>query len=110
MMPFELTEEPENTCKGTVYRLKQQNYLDNKGNFVSKTTMVLQKRLSCTGCPKCGNDAFEISESVSCGKPPIINDIDPNALYTLTYTNFSTDWESGIVDGYDVEFVKLPKE
>jgi hypothetical protein len=49
-------------------------------------------------------DSF--NEHISCDCHPIVDEIRHGALYDLRVTNISRDWETGIVDDYDFEFVK----
>ena len=37
----------------------------------------------------------------------LINELQDGLLYTIMITNISKDWESGFVDGYDLEFKEI---
>ena len=37
----------------------------------------------------------------------IVENPQHNELYQISITNESTDWETGYVDDFDIEFVKL---
>jgi hypothetical protein len=41
---------------------------------------------------------------------PIHHNIEDGALYNLKMTNIHTDFETGYVDGFDLEFVKIEKK
>ena len=97
------------TCTGRFYRCVVNNYVDNKGDFTTKITMVLVKRLSCRGCGKCGWQEDDIHENTVCDHPPIIREIEHDGLYELRMTNVGTDWETGYVDSWDLEYFKVGK-
>ena len=107
-LKLDLTESTI-TCKGLVFKGKVTQYLTNtKGNFeiVRKEKVRLSKRLSCKGCDHCGwllDSINELSENV------ILPNIEHNELYSVHTINESRDWETGIVDDYDVEFFKIEK-
>ncbi len=90
-------------CKGLIYKAKENQFKNSKGHFVLKCEMVPMKRLSCSGCESCGG-IYDCIEELD----PIFPDvIEHNQLYELVIGNVSTDWESGIVDDFDLMFVKI---
>lgn len=95
------------SCKGRIYKCKVSTYLDGRGNYTQKVSMDLQKRKSCKGCAKCGWIDDALTENLACGEPPIINTYENNALYTLRSVNEKRDWETGYIDSFDLEYIKL---
>jgi hypothetical protein len=96
-----------NTCKGKIYKCKISVYIDSKDNYTEKTVMMLQKRISCKGCEFCDWEQEDINEGTYCNRPPIITKPEHDSLYRLAMTNVGTDWETGYVDSWDTEFIKL---
>jgi hypothetical protein len=92
-------------CAGLYFRGKVNNYMSN-GKYVYQESMSLLKRISCNGCDECGWILDDIKESTGNGKPPIINAIKDGEVYRVIVTNESNDWETGIIDDYDLEFVE----
>ena len=104
-----LVKSPEDkiVCKGRIYRGKQDAFINVKGEYVYRERMIPLKRQSCSGCDKCGWMDEDLSEFVGNDTLPIIQNIEDGATYRLSVVNESRDWESGHVDDYDFEFVKL---
>lgn len=95
-------------CKGLVFRGYRSQFA-YKGHIGERQGLKLLKRKSCHGCPKCGpilDSAAELTADLSI----LFDEIQDGALYTLTYTNVSRDWESGVVDDYDIAAELLPEE
>lgn len=90
-------------CKGLFFRGFKSRFLQN-GRFEEKQGIRLLKRTSCPGCDKCYrtiDDMIERTDAI------IMPEIENGALYTVRVTNQSTDWETGYVDDWDIEIVKL---
>lgn len=97
-------------CKGLFYRGSVENYIGSDGDVNFRTRLRPLKRPSCTGCQKCEWLVDHITEMFGCyNDPSNIAGIDQGALYELKVTGYSTDWESGMIDDVDVEFVKVDK-
>ena len=103
-------DENENTCKGLIYKLRVSRYLDSKGNYVKKRVFVRQRRLSCKGCDRCGWLLETLSEDVSYDITPIVQEYHNNGYYRLITTNHSYDRESGVMDGWNMEFVYISEQ
>ncbi len=102
-------QEPEPVnCKGLIFRCKINNFTN--GLFANATTQFrLLKRKSCKGCEKCYWIEEALSEQMDCDNelPPVIPSVESGAMYKLEVTETSTDWESGLCDGYTLGFVKV---
>jgi len=97
-------------CKGRIYKAKINNFFNAKGEYVSSIRMVPQKRLSCKGCKNRWFLEDSVGESTSYGDPPIIpNNVKNGKVYRLEIVNESRDFESGIVDDWDHEFIEVNK-
>jgi len=90
-----------NECKGLIFRLHINFFKNSKGHIVYKETMVPLKRRSCPGCQYCGFLLDDLSEH---DHMPIVEDPEHGALYMLGVTNESRDFETGIIDDWDLIF------
>lgn len=105
---FILEKNPKPHCKGIIFRADCQNYIGKKGEIVFKTVLKQLKKKSCPGCEQCGWLESDIREFISFDTPFLgIENIEPNKFYTFQVTNISKDWESGIVDDWDLEIVEI---
>lgn len=95
-------EHNASICRGKIYRYKSSSFLNKKGDYVHSERMIPMKRKSCSGCVKCGWVDEFLSEDISSGKYPLIEDIKEGALYYLDTTNESRDFESGEIDDFDL--------
>lgn len=100
---LKLENSKENVCKGIYFRGYTNSYfIDGKIEF--KSGFRFLKRMSCPGCEHCGGMFYAISESLYSNNI-IIPQIEHGKLYTVAITNIHTDWETGYVEDYDIEFV-----
>lgn len=105
-LEFETIERPElESCKGLIFR-GYSCVFEMNGKIERKEGIRLLKRESCPGCKDCGYLMDEIREAV-CSHTLILPDIEHGALYSVRLINLSKDWETGIVDSYDIEIYKL---
>lgn len=97
-------------CTGLVFKANVQTFLDNRNNLVNTNKMVLLKRSSCK-CVDCLilYDCYLEACLAECW-PIVPMDIINGGLYSLSIINEHTDWESGIVDEFDLIFVELSVE
>lgn len=102
-MSFSKTE-----CKWLTFRGYSNLYFDPKTYSVKmKHELRLLKRRSCPGCKHCNwiyDDLRETLDNV------ILPDIIDGELYTIQYVNEHKDWETGIVDDYNLEFIHIKSE
>ena len=105
-MPINLLEKPKDrpSCHGQIFKCVENSFRNTRGDYVSKLRMVHQRRLSCNGCDACGWQLDTLSEFVSAGAPISI-EVGDGQYATLTTKNQHRDWETGIVDDYDLAFV-----
>jgi len=97
-----------NKCKGKIFRGKVNMFLNAKGHYVYQERMIPLKRKSCPGCEYCNYLLDDmLPEFINCGPSPIIQNIVDHALYRLSVVNESRDYETGIIDCWDLEFVKI---
>ncbi|MFA7287396.1 MAG: hypothetical protein WC055_00805 [Melioribacteraceae bacterium] len=105
MINLKIDAGHESQCTGKVYKASVQKFPTTKGFGMSIRLNEL-KRKSCS-CDKCQCLEDEISESM-CDEGIIgLEDVKDGKLYTVGYTNITTDWESGIVDGWDLELIEI---
>lgn len=96
-----------NECKGKLFRCKDTRYTyDEKGKIIfgHQTLMRELKRKSCPGCAHCEPMIDDLKDTSS----PIIKPVVKHGgLYRLDYGNISRDWETGIVDDWDLIFTLI---
>ena len=95
-------------CKGKIYKAKINNFINAKGEYINQIRMVPLKRKSCPGCQYCSNlidNLLEISDMYETSD--ILSNIEHGRLYSLTIVNQTRDFETGIIDDWDVEFVEI---
>ena len=100
---FELPEGEK--CRGLFFRGYHSTYYQD-GKFERKEGIRLLKKMSCPGCKNCGYLLDDVQDFIY-GGGLIFPEIKHGALYSIHYTNFSKDWESGIVDDYDLEIYEV---
>lgn len=107
-----LDEEPlpvKEQCEGLIFRYTRDTWIGSDADINFRDRFRFLKSKSCDGCERCDWLWTDLQEFLS--YPDIYNTIYPthpklNQLYTLQATNFSTDWETGITDDWDLEFVE----
>lgn len=105
MEAFEYPLPKGEPCKGLVFRGYSNTFKSN--NHIGQHQGIkLLKRKSCPGCEVCGSLLDEVSESIACNSL-IMPTIHHGALYSIHITNVHKDWESGLVDDYEIEVYKL---
>jgi len=92
-------------CEGLVFKGYISKYLTKDLRIEEKQGLRLIKRLSCN-CDRCHNILSEIYEAI--GEYVILpKTIEKDGLYKPVYINQSRDWETGIIDNYDITFKKI---
>lgn len=104
-------EQQENKpCEGKVYRAHLNAFINSKGEYVEQKRMTPMKRMSCPGCEKCDWLLEDLREQIiSTDMSPIVTTLVNKAFYRLVVANITKDWESGIVDGWDIVFERVKK-
>lgn len=104
--------EKEPPCKGLFFRCEITSYIGSDRDVNFKTRFRFLKRMSCPGCAQCGAMWDDLREGLC--DPKYSNVIFESGqigeLYQLKVTNISTDWETGYVDDYDLEFVRVEEK
>lgn len=95
-------------CNSLIFKAKVNVFLNSKNEFVYQQRMIPMKKLSCKGCNQCGFLLEELDERISNKDFSMIpENIEHGALYRLETTHISRDWETGIIDDWDLEFIKI---
>jgi hypothetical protein len=94
-------------CKGLIFKCKVNNFINSKNEIIFSTRFIPVKKLSCQGCPTCGALMDSLKESLIYGILPLTTTSEDGKLYMLGFSNVSTDWETGQVDDFDLEFFPL---
>jgi hypothetical protein len=102
-----IEDKSEKVCKGKFFRASVNGFMSAGGTYTYQERMKPLKRMSCSGCVDCGWIEDDLNEFINNEVfPGVKTGIENGAIYTLTVTNISRDWESGVVDGYELQFVK----
>ena len=97
-------DETEPTCKGVVFRADVFNGPTKRGVMFAVRLNVVWK-LSCPGCDRCGWISDDINE-INNYRPIIgIEKAEHGKLYTLIVANEHRDWETGVIDEWDIEMI-----
>ena len=95
----------EPSCIGLFYRARISYFIDSNNNYAHQERMIPLLRKSCKGCSQCGNLKDMLEESLPYS-PPLLKNIKDGGTYQLQITNVSQDWETGLADDWDIEFVE----
>lgn len=101
-------QNKKDDCTGLVFRGYRSAFLDSRGDFAHREGFRLLKRRSCH-CQQCESILDELNEMVY-SESVIWPEVEDKALYTIGISDVTHDWETGIVDGYSFEFVKIIDE
>ena len=97
-------------CKGKIYRARVNKFVNSKGEYIYQERMIPLKRKSCSGCDACAFLDEQLHESISNDISIIIKDIKHDALYSLEITNTYRDYITGMLEDWDLEFIKCDGE
>lgn len=109
---FKIMDSKKQNCSGLFFR-GYNNLFIHKGRIERKERLRFLSRLSCDGinCSAriCDYMWFwdNAREAIANGSGIIIPKIENKALYSVKIINISRDWETGIVDDWDIEFYKV---
>lgn len=90
----------ENVCKGKVYKVIDNNFLASDGSYHTQRRYRYMKRKSCKGCQYCDWINDTINEGTA-----VIDGGHHGDYVTLVMANQHTDWETGMVDDFDLRFI-----
>ena len=104
MLPFNLDNivVSGNPCKGLIYKGYRSVYVDKEGCIYVKCKLRLMVKKSCKCCHE--HDFSDFEDIID------IDLIEDGKLYNIIMTNISTDWESGIIDDYDLKVVEYKED
>lgn len=99
--------EPPHIC---TVRLRTTYWHDRKGLYAKRSLTFLQRKCSGRGSDllteECDNvGAEDIGRCLG-----LISESTPDGVYTVDACNFSRDWETGYIDGYDLELNPVKEE
>ena len=102
-------EEEAEKCKGLFFRGFSSIFW-KEGNLESREGFRLLKRKSCPGCEHC-YWYFEMTDNdVDCEAVSLPERIKHGALYSVDVTPGHEDWETGIIEDYDIIFIEVKED
>lgn len=96
--------EKEDSCKGLYYKAVKNEFFNSKGEYVESIRMRPMSRMSCKGCEDCTYILEDAKLQLGMGYSLLWDDVRIGAYYELCVTDFSRDWETGVVDDWEVGF------
>lgn len=109
MMTLNLEKESESVKPRLVFRCEKTAWVGSAGdiNFRTRYRPLKSKAVGDTFMMEDDLHEFLVGHDYNHDNAdPIIHNGKNGRLYEVNYTNVSTDWESGIVDGYDIELTE----
>lgn len=96
-------------CKGKIYKAIINNYINSKGEYINQVRMIPLKRKSCPGCLYCNGitESLRGISDIDNYLLPTISHVEHGKLYSLNIVNEHYDFENGIVDDWDLEFIEI---
>ncbi len=107
-LPLEVLAETErSSCKGVIYKADIQHCKTKRGVLFS-VRLNKMKRMSCQGCDDCDWLDDELNElDHEWYRIVGIEKVENGELYQLQVGNIGTDWETGIVDEWELCLSKV---
>lgn len=107
-------KEPEQ-CGGLFFRVAKEAWMGSDGSICFRFRMRPLKSKSCSGCWTCSwllDDYCEYLNLYNSGDIDIQLEqyFNHGTLVQLKVTHVSTDWETGVVDDYEIDFVEVKDE
>lgn len=100
----ETNQEPESRC---VVRLSTSAWSDKRGLHLKKSLTYLRRKSQ--GWNALADEADAVGDLDAFGS--IINlDECEDGVYEVVTRNHSRDWETGIIDGYDLKLIPFVEE
>lgn len=98
-----LSSEYKSDCKGLIFRGYNKQF-KTKAGFCQKIELRFMKRISCKGCLDCGGLMESVQMHLECDLNFLgFDKVEHDKYYTFRFINLSRDWESGLIDDYDIE-------
>lgn len=116
-----LNDKYHTKCMGNVYKGQFSQYLTKNG-FAQTIRLVKQERLSCPGCNRieisknlkkkyCASQLDDyLSDELEHESILGIDEVQDGKYYHFKMVNMSTDWETGYLDGWDLELIQINDE
>ena len=105
--------EPD-TCGGLFYRVVREGWMGSGADVNFRFRFRPLTKMSCTGCDMCNwllEDLDTRLYDYNAGYMDYNFDhLSHGMLVELKVTGVSTDWETGVVDDYDIEFEEVKVE
>lgn len=106
---IEITDEVANPeCRGVIFKARVSTYNTKRGiGFTIRLDRM--NKLSCPGCEQCGWVDETLEDWISyTGEPPLnFLEVENGKLYTIGICNESRDYETGVINDFDLEVVKV---
>lgn len=93
-------------CKGLIYRYREKHFRAKNGHIVWEQRVYPLKKMSCPGCPECEWMKDSIPDTLWATGLSVREPKD-GGVYKLTVTHTSTDYETGHIDDWDLEFLPV---
>ncbi len=88
-------------CEGRIFRVSVGFFTTKEGGYSKRINLNNLKRKSCGTCNKCTwLDECEVDSIKG------INDVIHQKMYKIEMTNISHDYESGLVDDFDLILIE----
>ena len=108
---FKMVEsEDEKFCPGIVYKARLSTYIEKGGGYVETMKLVPNKTKSCEGCDNCPCLEDALCDLIDSDRPPDLSKVEDGKFYYLIIINESTDWETGIVDDWELGFTEYVED
>jgi hypothetical protein len=100
-------------CVGRVFKCVENIFVNKRGHLVYKKVLIPLIRKSCPGCEECGwqwgfvFEDFIYSDGAffECGID--LSNCEHGHYYKPKIINETKDWETGIVDDWDIGFEEV---
>lgn len=100
------SESDAQHCKGLIFQADVSCCPTRKGiGFFVRLNLL--KRKSCPGCIRCAALYDAIGDVDNDWMPIGIESVEHGKLYRLEICNASRDWETGIIDDWDIKLVEF---
>ena len=97
-------------CKGQIFKAQVSHCRTKRDGFLFSVRLVRQARLSCEGCDNC-DWSFDCMGDVSPDWPIInIAKAEHGKLYTIGMCNISKDFETCIVDEWNLKLIPVKED